>query len=196
MPEVALFPARAGGPRPCARVATVSACELFPSRPSRPGCARCVGGDPAAACAYTATTQDAVSRGRKRRRRPTGLELVVRAALAATAVMVVGGHVGADYVGADHGFSLFIPLITGVLCGWAASRAVGVTRAWSVRVIAAAYAAASSPLMFRVNGEAFGDVGRWLPPILAAAAGALFLGTYIDPRPRDEPAKGRPVRRR
>ena len=195
MPEVALFPARGVSPALC-QGGDVSACELFPSRPSRPGCARCINGDATATCAYTAATPDAVSRGRKRRRRPTGLELIVRAALAATAVMVVGGHVGADYVGADHGFSLFIPLITGVLCGWAASRAVGVTRAWLVRVIAAVYAAASSPLMFRVNGEPFGSAGRWLPPILAAAAGALLLGTYIDPRPRDEPAKGKQRARR
>lgn len=172
----------------------MSACELFPSRPSRPGCGRCVGGDPDAACAYAATTQTAVSAGRKRRRRPVGVEKYVRAALAAYAVAIVGGHVGADYVGADHGFSLFLPVIVGVVCGWAASRAVGVTRAYSVRAVAALYAAASSPLAFRVNGEAFGGAGRWLPPIVAAVAGAL-IGTYIDPRPRDEPARTPAARR-
>src|SRR5689334_4858616 len=115
MPAAAVFPRRA-----CARVASVSACELFPSRPARPGCARCVGGDAAASCAYAATTKEAVTAGRKRRRRPVGVEKLVRAALAADAVAMAGGHFGADYVGADHGFSLFLPLIIGVFCGWAA----------------------------------------------------------------------------
>ncbi|HVU71463.1 MAG TPA: hypothetical protein VHE83_00745 [Mycobacteriales bacterium] len=171
----------------------MSACELFPSRPSREGCARCIGGDASATCAYTATTKTAVSAGRKRRRRPVGVEKYVRAALGAYAVAIVGGHVGADYVGADHGFSLVVPVIIGVVCGWAASRAVGVTRAWSVRLVAALYAAISSPLGFRVNGEDFGGAGRWLPPIVAAVVGAV-LGTYIDPRPRDEPSKRKPAR--
>ena len=190
MPEARLFPA-AGCPAavtPCARVTCVSACELFPSRPSRAGCARCLGGDATATCAYTETTQTAVSAGRKRRRRPIGVEKYVRASLAAYAVAIIGGHVGADYVGADHGFSLSVPVIVGVVCGWAASRAVGVTRAYPVRLVAALYAAASSPLAFRVNGEDFGGTGRWLPPIVAAVVGAL-VGTYIDPRPRDEPTQ-------
>jgi hypothetical protein len=168
-------------------VTGVSACELFPSRPSRPGCGRCVGGDVTAACAYAVTTRDAVSAGRRRRRRPQGAERYVRAALAATPCAVAGGFVSADYVGAG-GFSVVLPLIVGIVTGWAASRAVGVTRRFDVRIIAGLYAAASAPLGFRVNGEAFGGAGRWLPPVLAALVGGL-CGTYIDPRPRDEPRR-------
>jgi hypothetical protein len=166
----------------------VSACELFPSRPARPGCARCIGRDPGATCGYAVTAQDAVHEGRKHRPRPTGFERWVRATLAGFVGMLVSGFISADYVGADNGFSLILPFIFGIVTGWICSRAVGVTRAWDIRALAAVFAGLSSPLAFRVNGEAFGHPGRWLPPILAAVAGALG-GTYIDPRPRDEPGR-------
>jgi hypothetical protein len=162
--------------RRCARVARVPACDVYPARPAVAGCRRCLGGDHEARCGYAPAV---------RRATPVrGLYRVVRAALAAYLVAVVGGSVAGDYVGAQF-FSLAVPLLLGLGCGWAAARAAGRTRDWDVRLIAAVYAVVGAALAFRVNDEPFGSAGRWLPPLAAALAGAL-CGAYVEaPPPKD-----------
>jgi len=116
---------------------------------------------------------------------------LARCALGASLAALAGGAVGADYVGAAY-FSLLVPLVIGLACGWAASRGAGrVLPPWVGSGVAAGYAAAGAALSFRFASTPYGAVGTWLPPLAAAAAGAL-VWQFVDPRPWRARAVHRP----
>jgi hypothetical protein len=164
---------------------------VHPSRPAvdrcpvcdRPRCGADAGPD-CAACRGTATAGTTT-------RPPTDLERLVRAALAAFAVALLGGLVASEYVGATV-FSYVGPFVVGVVCGGAATKAAGSdgrgplgTR---VRVIGA---------VLGVLGVGFGfleeqsmrplsaDVHVLLPYVAAVAGAVLWT---VPPRPRRDSA--------
>jgi hypothetical protein len=105
---------------------------VHPSRPAVDACPVCgrprCGADAAriaVGCLACVNDNDGNANGAGPARRPPGdLERLVRAALAAYAVAVVGGPVGSEYVGATI-FEYLGPLVVGVVCGGAATRAAG-----------------------------------------------------------------------
>jgi hypothetical protein len=112
--------------------------------------------------------------------RPAGaLERLVRAALAAYSVALLGGLVASEYVGATV-FSYLGPFVVGVVSGGAATRAAATDGRGAlgtrVRVLAAIYAVVGVGLSFLIEGSlsvlsASPDV---LLPYAAAAAGAVL----------------------
>ena len=138
------------------------------------GCASC-GGTP-------------IGESRDARRRPTSRERLVRAALAAYGVALLGGVVAAQYVGAQL-FAYLTPFVVGVLTGAAAQAAAGGARTGSdatrVRVLAVVYAVLGVALGFALerSQDAF-DTSTLLP--YAAAAVGVVLWTL--------PPKTRPAR--
>ncbi len=101
------------------------------------------------------------------------LENYVRAALASTAVALMGGVVAAQYVGAAV-FAYLTPFVVGVITGAAAQAAAGLPKAGSgangVRLIAALYA---------VLGVAFGFVLERSEGILATGSFLPYLAAVV-----------------
>lgn len=102
-----------------------------------------------------------------------GLESFVRAALASTAVALMGGVVAAQYVGAAV-FAYLTPFVVGVLTGAAAQAAAGLPKtgpgANGVRLIAAVYA---------VLGVAFGFVLERSEGVLGAGSFLPYLAAVV-----------------
>lgn len=110
---------------------------------------------------------------------PTGPEQLVRGALAAYVVGLLGGVIGSEYVGATV-FEYLGPFVVGVVCGGAATRAAGTDGSGPVgqrvRGVAALIAVLSVALGFVLEESqdvlsASLDV---LLPYAAAVAGALL----------------------
>ena len=120
-------------------------------------------------------------------RPPGDLERLVRAALAAYAVALLGGPIGSEYVGATI-FEYLGPFVVGIICGGAATRAAHTTGrddvGRAVRGIAAAIAVLGVAFSFVL--EKSQDVVSASPDVLlpyaAAVAGALLW--TMPPRPR------------
>lgn len=134
------------------------------------GCLACRGTDPGATA-----------------RPATLLERGVRAALASTAVALIGGVVAAQYVGAQL-FAYLTPFVLGVLTAAAAQSASGEGRTGStggrVRLVAVVYAVLGVALGFVLEGSAGVLDGDALLPYAAAVAGVV-LWTLPPKRPRD-----------
>ncbi|MBK5308135.1 MAG: hypothetical protein JJD92_15725 [Frankiaceae bacterium] len=172
-------------------------CAVHPSRPAVDACPVCdrprCGADAAAVsigclgCAGDAVAEVSTVRP------PGDLERLVRAALAAYVVGLVGGLVASEYVGATV-FAYLGPFVVGVTCGGAATRAARTdgrgllgTR---VRTVGAVLAVLGIALSFVVEGslgvlELSPDV---LLPYAAAVAGALLW--TMPPRPRKSQGQG------
>lgn len=109
---------------------------------------------------------------------PTGREIaaaVVRAGAAGNALTLIGGALGLEYVGA-HVFSIVWPGLVGMVCGAAGVlflRRVGLGLVG--RLIGAGYGALSALYAFHFAATPLGVPGRWVPPMLAAAAAAILL---------------------
>lgn len=119
------------------------------------------------------------------------LERLVRAALAANVVAVLGGLVASQYVGAPY-FAFIAPFAVGLFCAMAASRAARTDGSgpvgMQVRVLAISYALLGTGLGFVAvpgRGDAFAPVGDVLPPYLSALVGVVL---WMLP-PRRRPAR-------
>ena len=156
----------------------VARCAAHPTRPAvdtSPVCGRPRCGADAAdgpGCSLCAGARSAPAR-----RGPTDLERLVRAALAATAVALLGGVVSAQYVGAEL-FAYLTPLVVGVACGAATQAAAGGPRrgrtAQGVRAVAAAYAVLGVALGFVLERSGSALAAGALVPYAAAVLGALL----------------------
>ncbi len=101
------------------------------------------------------------------------LERYVRAALASTAVALLGGVVAAQYVGAAV-FAYLTPFVVGVLTGAAAQAAAGIPKGGpggnGIRLIAAVYA---------LLGVALGFVLERSEGVLSAASVLPYLAALV-----------------
>lgn len=116
---------------------------------------------------------------------PGDQERLVRAALAAFAVSLLGGLVASEYVEAGL-FSYVGPFVVGVICGGAATKA-GVTdgrgtTGTRIRAIAAGYAVLGVALGFVAEGSQSVLSLSTLLPYVCAAAGAILW--TVPPRRR------------
>jgi hypothetical protein len=125
--------------------------------------------------------------------RPAGdLERLIRAALAAYVVALLGGPVGSEYVGSTV-FEYLGPFVVGIICGGAATRAAqtnGRDRTGkAVRVIAALLALLGVGFSFVLeeSQDVLSVSADVLLPYAAAVAGALL---WTIP-PRVKPDQGR-----
>ena len=117
----------------------------------------------------------------RRQRSPSGLERLVRAGLAGTAVALPGAFVAAEYVGAGA-FGLVVRAVLGVLCGAAAVAAAGggggeggaSVAGTGVRAVAAAYAVLGVATAFLLEGSVHPLSAGALPSYGVAALGALL----------------------
>lgn len=117
------------------------------------------------------------------------LEGVVRAALAAMAVALLGGVVAAEYVDAQL-FAYLTPFVVGVLTGAAAQAAAGSPRtgpaAMRVRVVAGVYAVLGVALGFALERSKDAFESSTLLPYLAAVAGVVLWTLPPKSRPAPE----------
>ena len=117
------------------------------------------------------------------------LEAVVRAALAAQAVALLGGVVAAEYVDAQL-FAYLTPFVVGVLTGAAAQAASGGVRtgpvAARVRGVAGVYAVLGVALGFALERSKDVLDSSTLLPYLAAVAGVVLWTLPPKPRPPAE----------
>lgn len=162
-------------------------CAVHPSRPAFDTCPVCdrprcavdarFGDEGCASCvARRATRAPALEAG------PAALAALTGGAIAANLVTIVGGGIASEYVGAKV-FSIVMPGLVGAAvggCTLAAARYASRRpklpdgmRA-SLRAMAMAYAVISVGYGFRFASTPYAHVGRWLPPMIAAAVGALL----------------------
>ena len=117
------------------------------------------------------------------------LESVVRAALAAQAVALLGGVVAAEYVDAQL-FAYLTPFVVGVLTGAAAQSASGGVRtgplAARVRGVAGVYAVLGVALGFALERSKDVLDSSTLLPYVAAVAGMVLWTLPPKPRPPAE----------
>jgi hypothetical protein len=106
---------------------------------------------------------------------------LVRAALGAYAIAILGGWVGTQYVDV-HLFSVVAPALVGLASAWAATAAAGATVTGAqarrrVALVAAAGAVLSAALAFRLESgggqDPLGSWGEVGPPYLFAIVGTL-----------------------
>jgi hypothetical protein len=139
------------------------------------GCASC-GGTP------IGDTRDAL-------RRPTDAERLVRGALAANGVALLGGVVAAQYVGAQL-FAYLTPFVVGVLTGAAAQSASGGARtgglATRIRAVAAVYAVVGVALGFALEKSQDVVGASTLLPYAAAVVGVVLWTLPPKARPAQE----------
>ena len=140
---------------------------------------------------------DAPAQGPRRARRPGVRQRLAGAGLpvgrarfvqlarscAGAQVLAFGcGLVGADYVEAAY-FSLILPALSGLACGWLLSRGAPLVTSRLLTPLAMVYGAASAAIAFVYASTPYGSAGTWLPPLLCGCAGAIAW-PYVDPSPR------------
>ena len=160
----------------------VDACPVC----ARPRCAADAQAAPGGGCPVCGGAGAAAARTRP----PGELERLVRAALAGTAVALLGGVVAAQYVGAEV-FAYLTPFVVGVLTAAAAQAASGGARtgptARRVRLVACAYAVLGTALGFALERSEGVLEARSLPPYAAALAGAVLWSLPPKaPRPAED----------
>jgi len=140
-------------------------CATHPGRPAvdrcpvcgRPRCGACATGPGCRICTPADGGEGDSRPARTGPRPPDPLERGVRGALAATAAALAGGVVASEYVGAPV-FALLAPLVLGVLCGAAATRAASTDGrrrlGRTVRALAALYAVLGTGFGFLLEGSA------------------------------------------
>ena len=167
-------------------------CHVYPSRPAPAACSVCSGsGFGRSVCGVVVAAPEGPEV-------VTGLALqksVIRAALASSGTMLLLSLGVADYIEASNGLGYLLPFLMGLAVG-SASRHISLpVRGVVPLLVAAVYAAVGVGYAFMINKQPYGDVGDWLPPLLAALAGvpASILVDPIAPPPGVEP---RPRKRR
>lgn len=158
-------------------------CAAHPARPARDRCPRC--GRPRCAADHALGECCAVCRDETPRSPRPAVGALAGAGAAGTLLAVVGGALGQEYVGA-HWFSVLFPALVGIVIAAAAAAAAGPLPPVLVHVTAAmsgGYAALSALLDFRFTDVPFGPVGRWLPPLLAAAVAGVVAAELLARRP-------------
>lgn len=117
------------------------------------------------------------------------LERYVRAALASTAVALLGGVVAAQYVGSAV-LAYLTPFVLGVLTGAAAQAAAGGARtgpaAGRIRVLAGVYAVLGVALGFVLERSEGVLATAALLPYLAAVGGVVLWTQPVRPRGPDD----------
>ena len=158
---------------------TTARCPVHPRRPAVDACPVCGRGRcgpdatqaPSGGCLACRGTAAPV------RVHVAPFERLVRAALAAIPVALVGGAVAAQYVGAEL-FAYLTPAVVGVLCGAAAQAAAGGPRrgrtALGVRGLACLYAVLGVALGFVLEESVDPLDPATLLPYACALAGALL----------------------
>jgi len=181
-------------------------CAANPGRLALSGCTRCdpASRAPAAADRSCARALDAAAPERPRRSAGLPHRDLVTAGLTAGAllalpVVLLGGAVSSEYVGA-HLYSLIVPALVGLACGWAVSRGAaavaprrsGPTGGLSAAagLLAVGLAALSAALAFRFADTPYGGAGRWVPPVLLGAAGALAWSRLFEAPAPEAPGRG------
>ena len=157
-------------------VCSLARCAADAETAAGGGCASC-GGTP-------------IGDARDALRRPTDPERLVRAALAAHGVALLGGVVAAQYVGAQL-FAYLTPFVVGVLTGAAAQSASGGARtgtvATRIRVVASVYAVLGVALGFALERSQDVVGASALLPYAAAVAGVVLWTLPPKARPAEEP---------
>lgn len=168
---------------------TAVRCAVHPLRPALDACPVCGRGRcgpdatqaPGGGCAACRGVSPAV------RADVAPAERLVRAALGATPVALVGGVVAAQYVGAEL-FAYLTPAVVGVLCGAAAQAAARGPRrgspALAVRGLACLYAVLGVALGFVLEGSVGVLEPAALLPYACTVAGALLWTMPPKARPR------------
>ena len=163
---------------------------MHPSRPAVDDCPRC--GRPRCGADATgpgclACAGDVPGGGGPVIAPPTDLERLVRAALGAFFVALLGGLVASEYVGATI-FSYIGPFVVGVVCGAAATKAAGTDGrgviGQRVRVVGAVLGVLGVAFGFLVEqslAPASFDLDVLLPYVAAVAGAWLWT---VPPRPR------------
>jgi hypothetical protein len=157
---------------------------VHPGRPAVDFCPvcerpRCAADARAGAAGCLACAAEAARAARLTWRQPASrLEAWVRASLAGLAVCLIGAAICLEYVNA-HIFSWVLPGLIGTTCAAATVVAAAPYGRRSMRILGAAFGVASALEAFRFATTSFGPPGRWWPPVVAAAAGALFLPGLI-----------------
>ena len=168
-------------------------CAVHPARPAVDACPVCARGRCGPDADATRDGGCAVCRGGTpdAGRVPAGgLELLVRAALAAYAVALVMGLVVSEYVGAGL-FAYVTPLLLGVLCGEAAQRAAGTTRPGApVRAAAAVLAPCGVGVGLLLEGSVGLLSGPGAAALGCAVAGAVLWTVPPRPSSRTTPESG------
>lgn len=157
---------------------TALRCAVHPMRPGvdtcpicgRPRCGTDAAQAPGGGClACRGTTRDPSV--------VSPVERLVRAALGATPVALLGGLVAAQYVGAEL-FAYLTPAVVGVLCGAAAQAAAGGARhgrvALGVRALACLYAVLGVAVGFVLEQSVDPFESGTLLPYACALAGAVL----------------------
>jgi hypothetical protein len=158
---------------------TTLRCAVHPLRPSVDACPVCARGrcgpDAAAAPGGGCLACHGVSSAAPAPVRPA--ERLVRAALGATPVTLLGGVVAAQYVGAEL-FAYLTPAVVGVLCGAAAQAAAGGARrgpvALGIRAVACLYAVLGVALGFVLERSVDVLAGETLVPYAFAVVGVAL----------------------
>lgn len=175
---------------------TAVRCAVHPLRPvvdtcpvcRRPRCGPDAGQAPGGGCLACR----GVAAGRRFAVSPA--ERLVRAALGATPVALLGGVVAAQYVGAEL-FAYLTPAVVGVLCGAAAQAAAGGPRrgkvALGVRTIACLYAVLGIAVGFVLEQSVDPLEGGTLLPYACAVLGAFLWTLPPKPRPSRDVRDGR-----
>ena len=173
-------------------------CAVHPSRPAVDDCPVC--GRPRCGADVAAVAVGCLGCAGEAERwtppvRPAGdAERLVRAALAAYAVALLGGPVGSEYVGSTV-FEYLGPFVVGIICGGAATRAAHTNGrgpiGTAVRALASVMALLGVAFSFVL--EESQDVLSVSPDVLlpyaAAVVGALLW--TLPPRSAKEPDQGR-----
>ena len=192
-PSAPAAPAGAPGPSPDA-LPTGARCAVHPVRRavdrcpvcSRPRCAADADLAPGGGCPACGGTPDGAGSSRQRVVPP--LEKLVRAALAAQAVALLGGVVAQQYVEAQL-FAYLTPFVVGVLTAAAAQSAATGARvgpdAGRVRVVAVVYAVLGVALGFVLEESTDVFAGSTVLPYLAAVAGVILWTLPPKARPRE-----------
>ncbi|MHB8451823.1 MAG: hypothetical protein ACYDAQ_15460 [Mycobacteriales bacterium] len=106
---------------------------------------------------------------------------LTRAGWAGTVVALVGAALGQEYVGA-HLFSLIWPALVGMTAGSGAMLGIGRLRLPGVaRILGAGYGVLSAAYSFHFADTPYGQTGRWLPPLVCAAAAGVLLPGLLTP---------------
>ena len=158
-------------------------CAVHPSRPAVDACPVCgrprCGADVASVVSGCLGCAGQAERPASVGAPPGDLERLVRAALAAYSVALLGGPVGSEYVGSTV-FEYLGPFVVGVICGGAATRAAGTHGRGrigkAVRAVAAVIAVLGVAFSFVLeeSQDALSVSPDVLLPYAAAVAGALL----------------------
>lgn len=177
---------------------TLARCAAHPGRPAHDGCPvcrrpRCLADAAAAPGGGCLVCGGDTGRPPEPVRSAAAVTAALtRAGWAATVVALVGAALGQEYVGA-HLFSLIWPALVGMTAGSGAMLGIGRLRLPGVaRAIGAGYGVLSAAYSFHFADTPYGVPGRWVPPMVCAAAAGVLLPGLLTPSAAGRRRTGRP----